>query len=303
MHTKQVGENIFLIDLQTGGFQNLIASYVLKGEETLIVETGPTSSIPNLLAGLKELDVKLENVAYVAVTHIHIDHAGGAGTLIKKLPKAKLVAHAKGVPHLSNPTKLWAASKATLGEVAEMLGKPLPIPKNRIIIASDGLAFDLGGGLKLRAVESPGHASHNVAYYEQLNEGIFPGDSAGAYLTEFNLVFPTTPPPFRPDIALISLDKLLSLNPKLLFYSHFGKAPDAARRLRDYQAQIKMWLGIVQDGLKHGETPEEIREHIFCEDETIRGALQALKANPVHRQTLIENSVRGFIEFAKNPQI
>jgi glyoxylase-like metal-dependent hydrolase (beta-lactamase superfamily II) len=87
MLTKIIGENLFLIDLETCGHTNLIASYVLKGEKTLIVETGPTSSIPNLIAGLKEINVDLENVAYVAVSHIHIDHAGGVGTLIKKLPK------------------------------------------------------------------------------------------------------------------------------------------------------------------------------------------------------------------------
>jgi glyoxylase-like metal-dependent hydrolase (beta-lactamase superfamily II) len=90
MHTRQIGENLFLIDLQTGGFRNLIASYLLRGGQTAIVETRPTSSIPNLLAGLRELDVKLEDVAYVAVTHVHIDHADGTGTLLKSMPNARV---------------------------------------------------------------------------------------------------------------------------------------------------------------------------------------------------------------------
>jgi glyoxylase-like metal-dependent hydrolase (beta-lactamase superfamily II) len=107
MHTKQIGKDLFLIDLETGGFRNLIASYVLKGEKTLIVETGPTSSIPNLLLGLKELKVKPAEVAYIALSHIHIDHSGGAGTLLKKLPNAKVIVHPKGAPHLKDPAKLW----------------------------------------------------------------------------------------------------------------------------------------------------------------------------------------------------
>jgi glyoxylase-like metal-dependent hydrolase (beta-lactamase superfamily II) len=242
VHTKQIGTNLFLIDLQTGGFKNLIASYVLKGEKTLVLETGPTSSIPNLLSGLKELEIKLDDVAYVALTHIHIDHAGGAGTLLKNLPTAKVIVHPKGAPHLSDPAKLWSASQKTLGAVAEMFGKPEPILAEKIVSASDGEVFDLGGNLKLKALEAPGHASHNMGFYEALNEAVFPGDGAGAYLREFGAVFPTTPPPFRPDISLVSLDKMISLGPKLLCYSHFGEVSDAVRRLRDYQVQIRRWL-------------------------------------------------------------
>jgi len=303
MHTKVIGENLFLIDLETCGYKNLIASYVLKGEKILIVETGPASSIPNLLSGLGELDVSPEEVAYVAVSHVHIDHAGGAGTLLKHLPDAKVIVHPRGVSHLIDPAKLWLASKQTLGEVAEMFGKPEPVSEDRIIAAAEGWTLDLGKGLKLRIMEASGHASHNVAYYERQSNGVFPGDGAGAYLPEFGAVFPTTPPPFRPDIAMVSIDKLIRLNPKFLYYSHFGKAPDAARRLRDYEVQIKMWLGIVAEDLRRGEKPEAIREHIFREDETIRDAVPALKRNPILKKTLIENSVRGFIEFAQNPQI
>lgn len=242
LHTKQIGENLFLIDLQTGGFANLIASYVLKGKQTLIVETGPTSSIPNLLAGLKELNVKHDEVGYVAISHVHIDHGGGAGTLLKSIPNARVIVHPKGAVHLVDPAKLWVASQETLGAVAEMFGKPEPVPEDRIVVATDGMMVDVGKGLRLKAVEAAGHASHNLGYYEHLNNGVFPGDSAGAYLPEFDTVYPTTPPPFRPDIALASLDKLIDLKPDVLYYSHFGKASDAATRLRDYQIQIKLWL-------------------------------------------------------------
>jgi glyoxylase-like metal-dependent hydrolase (beta-lactamase superfamily II) len=96
LHTKEIGKNLFLIDLETGGVKNIIASYVLKGDKTLIVETGPSSSICNLLSGLRELNVKAEDVAYVVISHVHIDHGGGAGALLKLLPNAKLVVHPRG---------------------------------------------------------------------------------------------------------------------------------------------------------------------------------------------------------------
>jgi glyoxylase-like metal-dependent hydrolase (beta-lactamase superfamily II) len=303
MHTKQIGKKLFLIDLKTGGYKNLIASYVLKDKKAIIVETGPTSSIPNLLLGLKELNIKAENVAYVALTHVHIDHGGGAGTLLKNLPNAKVIVHSKGAPHLADPRKLWAASKEVLGNVAELFGEPEPVPEERIIVASEGMAFDVGDEVRLKAIEAPGHASHNLSYYEYLNEGVFPGDAAGAYITEFDTVYPTTPPPFRPDIALVSLNKLVSLNPKVLYYTHFGKASEAQKRLRDYAVQIKLWQRIAEEGIKKGQSPKTIRETIFSQDETIRGVVSMLKANPVLRKTLVENSVRGFIEFAQKPQI
>ena len=303
MHTKKVGKNLFIVDLETGGFKNLIASYILKGKKAIIVETGPTSSIPSLLSGLKELDVKAEDVAYVAITHVHADHAGGVGTVLKSLPNAKVIVHSKGAPHLTNPAKLWMATQQVLGNVAIMFGEPEPVAKDRILIASEGMTFDVGDGVKLKAVETPGHASHNLSYYEYLSEGLFPGDAAGAYLGEFDAVFPTTPPPFRPDIALVSIDKLISLNPKLLYYSHFGKATDAVRRLRNYVIQIKLWTNIAQEGVRRGESAEAIKERMLQEDETIREVARVLRKNPVHRKTLIENSTQGFIDFALQPQI
>jgi glyoxylase-like metal-dependent hydrolase (beta-lactamase superfamily II) len=303
MHTKQIGKKLFQIDLETGGYKNLIASYVLDGKKTVIVETGPTSSIPNLLLGLKKLNIKTKNVAYVALTHVHIDHGGGAGTLLKNLPNAKIIVHSKGAPHLADPRKLWAATKEVLGKVAEQFGEPEPVPEEKILVASEDMAFDVGDEVKLKVVETPGHASHNLSYYEYLNEGVFSGDAAGAYIPELDTVYPTTPPPFRPDIALVSLDKLVSLNPKVLYYTHFGKASEAQKRLRAYTVQIKLWQRIAQEGIKKGQSPKTIRETVFRQDETIRGAISMLKANPVLRKTLVENSVQGFIEFAQKSQI
>ena len=175
MHTTKIGQNLHLIDLQTGGYPNLIASYVLKAHKITIVETGPTSSIQNLLKGLEEIKVTPADVEYVAISHVHIDHGGGVGTLLKELPNAKAIVHSRGASHLIDPTKLWAASKETLGTVAEMFGEPEPVPENRLIVAKDGLTLDLGKGLRLTVIEAPGHASHNLSYLEQCNNGLFPG--------------------------------------------------------------------------------------------------------------------------------
>ena len=195
LHTKEIGKNLFMVELETGGFKNLICSYVIKGKKPFLVESGPTNSIPNLLSGLKELDVKFEDVEYVAVTHVHLDHGGGAGTLLKSLPNAKVIVHPRGMPHLIDPERLWLSAQTVLGFVSEIFGKPEPVPKDRVIPVTEG-TFDLGYGAKLTVTETVGHASHNLSFQESFNGGVFPGDAAGTYLPEFDVVVPTTPPPF-----------------------------------------------------------------------------------------------------------
>jgi glyoxylase-like metal-dependent hydrolase (beta-lactamase superfamily II) len=302
--TKKVFDNLFLIDLKTAGQDNLIASYVLKGEKAIIVDTGPTSSIPNLLLGLKNLNVEAEDVTYVALTHIHADHGGGVGLLLKSLPNAKVVVHSKGAPHLVDPSRLWEASKETLGDVAGIFGEPEAVLEEKIVVGSEGMVFDVGRGCRLGVVETPGHASHNLSYFEYLNGGVFPGDAAGAYVCEFDVVFPTTPPPFRPDIALASLDKLIGLGPKFLCYPHFGFSSGAVRRLREYKEQIGLWLRIAREGVSRGESFEAIQKRIFREDVNVRAdVLLALEANPVQCKTLLVNSPLGFVDFAVKNQM
>jgi glyoxylase-like metal-dependent hydrolase (beta-lactamase superfamily II) len=302
MHTKKIGENLFLIDLETGGFKKLIASYVLKGTRTIIVETGPTSSIPNLLSGLKELNVAPEEVAYIAISHVHIDHGGGVGTVLKYLPNAKVIVHPKGASHLAEPTKLWQQSLKVLGHVAEIYGKPEPVPEDRIIAGMDDIIFEAGNNVQLKAVETLGHASHHLSYYEPQNEGVFPGDAAGMYVGEFNVVVPTTPPPFHLDVSLQSLERLVSFRPKSLFYSHFGKAGDGVKRLQDYAVQIKLWADIAREGVRDKQSSEIIRDRILREDEAMRKVSTFLKAHPVFMKTAIDNSVQGFIDYAEKSQ-
>ena len=174
MHVTKVEKHVYQIDVGTAGVKNFIASYILKGKQVAMVETGPTSSVPNLLFCLDELNVKPEDVAYVAVSHIHLDHGGGVGRLLKYLPKAKVIVHPRGAPHLANPEKLWQQSKEVMGSLTKMYGKPEPVPEERIIAATDGMMFDVGNNISLKVVETLGHASHHLSYYEPLSEGIFP---------------------------------------------------------------------------------------------------------------------------------
>lgn len=301
MYTKEIGKNLFMVELETGGLANLICSYVIKGKKPLLVEAGPTSSVPNLILGLKELQIKPEEVEYVAITHVHLDHGGGAGTLLKYLPNAKVLVHPRGMPYLVDPERLWPSSQAVLGFISKVFGKPEPVPKERIVPVTEG-TFDLGFGGRLTVLETLGHASHNLSFHESFNNGVFPGDAAGTYIPEFDVVVPTTPPPFHLEAALASLDKLISLNPTVLYFSHFGKATDAVQRLKDYKAQLQLWADIAEDGVRKNQSLEHIRDRIVSEDRVMHRIADFVNKHPIYSKTMLENCVLGFIEYAKQKQ-
>ena len=298
MHTKEIGKNLYQVELETGGIKQLICSYIITGSKPMLVESGPTNSVPNLVSGVQELGIKPEAIEYVAITHIHLDHGGGAGTLLKYLPNAKVLVHPRGMPHLIDPERLWPSSQSVLGYVSEVFGKPEPVPKDRIIPITEG-TIDLGDNGKITVIETLGHASHHLSFQESFNGGVFPGDAAGTYLPEFDVVVPTTPPPFRLDSALASLDKLISLNPSALYFSHFGKADKAVERLETYKQQLQLWADIAKDGVGKNQTFEEIRDRILVEDKVMRRIADFVKSHHIYSKTVLENCVRGFIEYAK----
>ena len=300
MKVEKLNEQVYLIDVETGGLENFIATYVLEGARAAIIETGPTSSIPNLLSGLKEISVRAEDVEYVAVTHIHLDHGGGVGTLLKNLPNAKVIAHPAAAQHLVNPEKLWQQSVIVQGkQITDMYLAPEPVPAEKILGVEDGMTFELGKNVNLKVVETLGHASHHQSYFDTLHGGLFPGDVAGIYIKASDAVVPTTPPPFKLDIALASLEKLARLNPTALYYSHFGKANNPIQRLEAYGVQLKLWASIAQEELRKKHGFEQIRSRIIENDESVRRVLQFVKNHPVLSETVLNNSIMGVMKYAE----
>jgi glyoxylase-like metal-dependent hydrolase (beta-lactamase superfamily II) len=302
MYATKLNDFTYLIDLKTAGYENFIAAYVLKEDKVAVVETGPTSSIPNLLAGLKEIGIQNEAVDYVLVSHIHIDHAGGAGTLLHSLPNAKLLVHKRGASHMVNPEKLWMHSREALREIVELYGPISPVPENRIVVPEDGMVIDLGEHVRLQVVETLGHASHHQSFYEKESRTLFLGDAGGIYLKKLDAVIPTTPPPLRLEMKLSSLKKLIELEPKLLCYTHFGYANNAVSRLQAYVEQLNLWAKIVSESTERGYDLEAIYAKIMEQDPSMRKAEDFIKRHIMLRQSVVLQSIRGFVRyFKKNP--
>lgn len=299
MSTVKLNPHTFLIDLKPGGFSHFIASYVIKAERVAIVESGPLVTLPNLLAGLREIHVSTKDVDYVAVSHVHLDHGGGAAKLLNLLPNAKLVVHKRGVPHIINPDRLWTQARQVLGKVAELYEKPEPVAEERTIAAEEGMVLDLGEGVELMVLETLGHASHHQSLYEKASRGIFPGDAAGIYIPEFDVIIPTTPPPLYLEAALASIEKLEQLKPEVIYYSHFGQANNALEKLKMHASQLKLWAEIVTEKIRDEATLGEMKEEIERRDPALSKVKGYLATHPILSRGAITQSIQGFEEYLK----
>jgi len=304
MHTKRLSDHLHIIDLKPTGLENFIASYVLKGEKaTAIIETGPTCSIPNLLSGLEEIGIRNEDVDYIMVSHIHIDHAGGSGTLMRHLPNARLIVHLRGAPHMIRPDKLWEQSKLVLGKVAIAYQEIEPVPENRVITPSDGAVFDLGGSVHVKVLETLGHASHHLAYYDTDSQGIFQGDAAGIYFPKLDATIPTAPAPFNLEMTLASLHKMTQLQPKRLYYTHYGPVENGLERLKRYEAQLHLWANVVSEAVKRGDTLESTYQQILEKDPQMKATADFIAKHLVLREGVALQNVHGYVEYFKKKSL
>ena len=217
--------NAIVIDTKMHGFEGITGAFVVRGEKTALVETGPKTSAEHVLHGLAENGI--ETVDWIVLTHIHLDHAGAAGTLLRRFPEARVAVHGVGAPHLVDPAKLWSSAARIYGDDMERLwGGIDPIPQDRIRVLEDGDEIELGGR-SLRAVETPGHAYHHHCYLDSETGTLFTGDAVGVRLADLPTVRPATPPPeFHLEKAIASIDRVRELGATSLCLTHFGPAPD-----------------------------------------------------------------------------
>lgn len=232
----------------------LDASHVIEqGGRAAFVDTGTNYSVPHLLRALDVLGIAREAVDWVFLTHVHLDHAGGVGTLMQALPNARAVIHPRGAPHMADPAKLIAASIAVYGEATyrELYGELVPIPAERIVAAQDGQAFDLGGR-SLECLYTPGHALHHQIIVDRANALAFTGDTFGLSYREFDvdgraLIVPTTTPTqFDPAQLLASIDRICALQPEALYLTHYSRVTDIARLAASLRRQIEAMVSAAE---------------------------------------------------------
>jgi glyoxylase-like metal-dependent hydrolase (beta-lactamase superfamily II) len=255
-----VADGITAIDTFYGGFERYTAAYLLDAREPAIVETGPTTSAEHVRAGLDRLGIGRDELAHIVVTHIHLDHAGGVGTLCDWYPKAKVWVHERGAPHLADPTRLVASATRVYGEerMESLFGPVESVPPQRIQSIAAGSAVEFGGRA-LTAIATPGHASHQVALVDSATGVVFTGDALGIHPPDVPVLRPATPPPeYDLELAIESIEKIRSLAGELVLFSHFGPVRDVERICDLAGERFRAWTESVGAAMETTDDLDEI---------------------------------------------
>lgn len=233
-----MSQSFVRIDHNFQGVPGAIASYLIPGDELTLIEAGPGSTTGSLLAGIRAAGFDPCDVTRLLVTHIHLDHAGAAGGLLQRLPRATLFVHPKGAKHVIDPSKLIASAQRIYGDQMQTLwGEIVPVPEDRVVVVEDGETIG-----SLRAIDTPGHAVHHHAYYDAETGTVFTGDVAGVRLDATRYVRPPTPPPeLDLDAWAASVERLRRLRPQRLCLTHFGGYDDVDWHLDDLLTRLNTW--------------------------------------------------------------
>jgi glyoxylase-like metal-dependent hydrolase (beta-lactamase superfamily II) len=292
-----------IIDTKMHDRRGITGAFFISGEQTALVETGPKSSIQAVSDGLERLGV--DDLDWIIVTHVHLDHAGAAGTLAHLHPNARVAVHHVGAPHLVDPSKLWSSAARIYGDQMKSLwGGIDPIEEDRLVILHDGDVVDLGGPM-LRAVDTPGHARHHHAFLEETSGLCFVGDALGVRLQDVGIVRPATPPPeFNLEDAVKSIERIRELDATSLMLTHYGASNGGERPMISDEAcdaaieSLRRWESFVRDARRQSDDLEVITE--FVRNAARAGAETQVSEEGVQRMeqtTSYEMNVSGYMRY------
>ena len=250
MHNKgfiQLNDRIYLIDGFDLGVSERTGTYILDEEELTLVDTGPSPSIKYVKQGLEALGFSLDQVKYIIVTHIHLDHSGGAGLLIQECPNATVVVHPRGARHLIDPDRLIAGARGVYGErFSELFDPIIAVSKERLLVKDEGATLKISPICTLEFLDTPGHAKHHFCIYDPVSNGMFTGDTVGIryeqlICDDIELFLPSTSPnQFDPEAMRRAINRMLGMNLDCIYFGHFGMTNNPNKALR----QVSEWLEV-----------------------------------------------------------
>jgi glyoxylase-like metal-dependent hydrolase (beta-lactamase superfamily II) len=269
---RDVAKNIYLIDSESAFLPKMFCSYLINEDKKTLIEVGSPAAVPTLLKGLDQIGVNPKDIEYIVMTHIHLDHAGGVGLLLREASQAKVITHPKGAKHLIDPSKLVSSSvQAQKGSPNESLRYDLtmPVAPEKILMVEDNQTLSLGSKQKIKFIYTPGHTPHHISIYEERNNGLFVGEASGYLLG--NKIVPNTPPPTDLDASFASLKKLIALSASALYCPHWGVHYGANEILKLAQNRMMSWYDIVGSAVANSSAPviEQLKDFIGTETKSI----------------------------------
>ncbi len=266
---KQINEQVYMMAVPQAYGHPITASYLVKGEKTALIEAAFGASVPNLLKAIEGVGVEPADIEYLFTTHSHLSHASALGALLKSCPRAKVVAHSATSKLLMTPAKIMKGAGNVLGDAVKLFGPVEPVPKDKISMVSGGEAFDLGNGVGLEIIRTPGHAPDHVAIYEKLTRTLFPGDGVCMYSSEIPVLIPICWwGAYDVEGVKKSLGRLTKLNLNHVCTPHAGVVPlDPKEFLNKCMESIDKWRDEINAMLERGQTYSGILR--ACEEEMI----------------------------------
>lgn len=254
-------DGIHLVDTHLMGTEGAFSAYIVEGDRVAVVDASTTDGAPHILQALDDLDIPRTAVDLIALTHIHVDHAGGTHVLADSLPNAEVICHEVGIPYLSDPDKLAHLRKryrAAVGSRADDLGEIAVVPRDRFVAVTGGETLDLGDR-RVDILPADGHCTHQVAFHDTANDALFVADEAG--LSLMGGLHPTTPPPeFDLERNLASLDRFADRDPDVLLYSHWGRRDDPRETFEAYAGILRDWVQAVDEARRDHRTRRDIEK-------------------------------------------
>ena len=268
--TTDAGDGIVAIDTLYMRPSADASHLVISDGRGAFVDTGTNYSVPYLLDALEQYDLEPADIDYVFLTHVHLDHAGGAGSLMQQLPNAHCVIHPRGAPHMADPTKLIVGTEGVYGKqkARELYGEIVPIDADRIVEAGDEDRFSFGGR-EVRALHTEGHARHHYCLHDPHSRGVFTGDSFGISYRELDtekgeFIFPTTTPPhFEPTEAHKAVDRIMAQDPGKVYLTHYSRVNDVGRLANDMHECLDGFVAIARRHQDREDRREAIERDLF----------------------------------------
>lgn len=253
------------IDLNFLGRPHAIATAVVHGGGTLgLVDPGPSTCLETLELGLQGQGLRLQDVTHLLLTHIHLDHAGATGTIVRRHPHITVLVHERGAPHMTDPGRLLSsATRLYGGEMDRLWGAFEPVPAKNLVTLGGGERVEVGGR-SFEVAHTPGHASHHVSYFDASSGVAFVGDTAGVRIDGGYLIAPTPPPDIDIDLWKASVARIEAWAPRTLFLTHFGPVQDVRTHLRTLVDNLETAAGLVRTLLEQPGTDAE-RQSTFAE--------------------------------------